>query len=181
MKTLPLLLKKTALKTVLRIFLILFLFIHPFMLFSQWTLENELDCDFTLKIDCDDGSSQTVTVNSTSGYGYWGSPTNIPMNSVSCPCTNPTFSITTSNSGYGNGNQSFDLVYYLSIVGGTGTVDPNDISDPNNPFIYCCCYPCSSSSLNYPCISNGCAAIVIDPINCKVKLKKPSPNPPGCP
>jgi hypothetical protein len=127
--------------------LIFSLFFTSNLLQAQWTLENELDCDFEFRIDCDDGSSQVISINSSGGYGFWGTSTNIPLNSISCPCTNPVFTITTSNSGFGNGNQSFSLNTYLSTVssifGGSGSVDPNDVSDPNNPFIYCCCFPCS--------------------------------------
>ncbi|MBC7382792.1 MAG: hypothetical protein H7296_07320 [Bacteroidia bacterium] len=161
-------------------FILMSLILFSNRVFSQWTVVNELDCDYSVKVACDDGSAGTVSIPTDIANSFWGTPVRGRITTAHCPCNNPTFTITPATSTYGTGARTFTLSTYLASVnstyGGTGSIDPNSTS-PSNPWIYCCCSPCGASDPGYPCISNGCAAIIIDVANCTITFKKPT----GCP
>jgi len=137
---------------------------------GQWHIYNELDCDFIITLSCNKlGKSLFI---SDTLRGKWGSPSITDISGINCNCTYLDISLESLST---NSILSFkfdDYNRYISIGG-----DPNDFTNPQNNFIFCCCNGCNTEA---PCgIKNGCGTIIINYSVCSIYIQKPSS--PFCP
>jgi hypothetical protein len=143
----------------------------PFYLSAQWSVRNELECDYTISLQCA-GEVQNITVTDEL-YGKWNTPSTFIL---------PVFQnkhcdewVLTLKSMRTNLLISFMLSDYYKYISNGG--DPNDHTNPKNQFIFCCCKECDSQA---PCGSeNGCGVLNIDTKNFVISIQKPQS--PYCP
>ncbi len=139
----------------------------PYRSFCQWSIDNGLNCDFTITLTCD-GNNSIYSLNTLidSFQGNWTAHKTINLNNFKCLSKNITILIQSNRT---NSNLSFSLNEYKEYISSGG--DPNDFTNPNNHYIFCCCEMCD---WRHPCgILNGCGAIIIDELNCKFTIQKP--------
>lgn len=149
--------------------LVIFLFLFfPIIANCQFSVHNELNCDFSLTLKCNGSNSIFEEVRiGDSLHGDWGAPNFIELSNENlCGCDNLSISLKSNSS---NHMISFTLKEYRRYLDTGGKL--SDYANPLNTFIFCCRNFCN---IKAPCaIESSCGYIEIE--GCTLKIKKPLP------